>query len=177
MSRDIALTRPAQRSVRTGPGLTAQKLMAFLPYWPASDIVRFCPAALAAPGQISQYDGFTPEGLDGHHVNGALTVGENIGDLGGITIAHKAYLLSLEGQEAPVIDGLTGSQRVFLGWGQVWRTVTREAEQIRRLAIDPHSPPEFRANVVRNLDEFHDAFGVTDGDGMWLDEHQRVRIW
>jgi putative endopeptidase len=126
---------------------------------------------------IEQYDGFEPEGLDGHHVNGALTVGENIGDLGGITIAHKAYLLSLEGREPPVIDGLTGSQRVFLGWGQVWRMVTREAEQIRRLAIDPHSPPEFRANVVRNLDEFHEAFGVTDGDAMWLDPDQRVRIW
>jgi putative endopeptidase len=126
---------------------------------------------------ISQYDGFTPEGLDGHHVNGALTVGENIGDLGGITIAHKAYLLSLEGNEAPVVDGLTGSQRVFLGWGQVWRMATREAEQIRRLAIDPHSPPEFRANVVRNLDEFHEAFDVAEGDGMWLDEDARVRIW
>jgi putative endopeptidase len=126
---------------------------------------------------IEQYDGFEPEGLDGHHVNGALTVGENIGDLGGITIAHKAYLLSLEGREPPVIDGLTGTQRVFLGWGQVWRMVTREAEQIRRLAIDPHSPPEFRANVVRNLDEFHEAFGVTDGDAMWLDPDQRVRIW
>ena len=95
-------------------------------------------------------------------------MGENIGDLGGITIAHKAYLLSLQGEEPPVIDGLTGSQRVFLGWGQVWRTATREAEQIRRLAIDPHSPPELRANVVRNLDEFHDAFAVTEGDGMWL---------
>jgi putative endopeptidase len=126
---------------------------------------------------IAQYDGFTPEGLDGQHVNGALTVGENIGDLGGITIAHKAYLLSLEGGEAPVVDGLTGSQRVFLGWGQVWRMVVREAEQVRRLAIDPHSPPEFRANVVRNLDEFHEAFAVEEGDGMWLDPGERVRIW
>jgi putative endopeptidase len=76
-----------------------------------------------------------------------------------------------------VVDGLSGSQRVFLGWAQVWRMVVREAEQIRRLAIDPHSPPEFRANVVRNLDEFHDAFGVTKEDGMWLDEDDRVRIW
>jgi putative endopeptidase len=126
---------------------------------------------------VAQYDGFTPEGLDGHHVNGALTVGENIGDLGGIQIAHLAYLLSLQGEEPPVIDGLTGSQRVFLGWAQVWRMAVREAEQIRRLAIDPHSPPEFRANVVRNLDEFHEAFGVTEGDGMWLAEEDRVRIW
>ncbi len=126
---------------------------------------------------IAQYDGYTPEGLDGHHVNGALTVGENIGDLGGITIAHKAYLLSLQGEEPPVIDGLTGSQRVFLGWGQVWRMATRDAEQIRRLAIDPHSPPEFRANVVRNLDEFLEAFDVAEGDGMWLPKDDRVRIW
>ena len=130
-----------------------------------------------AQALIEQYDAFEPEGLDGHHVNGALTVGENIGDLGGITIAHKAYLLSLQGEEPPVIDGLTGSQRVFLGWSQVWRMVVREADAIRRLAIDPHSPPEFRANVVRNLDEFHEAFGVAEGDGMWVDPADRVRIW
>ena len=130
-----------------------------------------------AQALIAQYDTLEPEGLPGHHVNGALTVGENIGDLGGITIAHKAYLLSLDGGEPPVIDGLTGSQRVFLGWGQVWRTVVREAEQIRRLAIDPHSPPEFRANVVRNLDEFHEAFDVDEDDAMWLPPGDRVRIW
>jgi putative endopeptidase len=130
-----------------------------------------------AQALIAQYDTLEPEGLPGHHVNGALTVGENIGDLGGITIAHKAYLLSLDGEKPPVIDGLTGSQRVFLGWGQVWRTVVREAEQIRRLAIDPHSPPEFRANVVRNLDEFHEAFDVDEDDAMWLPPGDRVRIW
>jgi putative endopeptidase len=130
-----------------------------------------------AQALIAQYDALEPEGLPGHHVNGALTVGENIGDLGGITIAHKAYLLSLEGEEPPVIDGLTGSQRVFLGWGQVWRTVVREAEQIRRLAIDPHSPPEFRANVVRNLDEFVEAFDMDEDDAMWLPPGDRVRIW
>jgi putative endopeptidase len=126
---------------------------------------------------IAQYDAFEPQDLPGHHVNGALTVGENIGDLGGIQIAHKAYQLSLDGGQAPEIDGYTGSQRVFLGWAQVWRMVVREAEQVRRLAIDPHSPPEFRANVVRNLDEFHDAFTVADGDGMWLAPDDRVRIW
>jgi putative endopeptidase len=143
-------------------------------WWTDADRAGFDERAQAL---IAQYDGFVPEGLDGHHVNGALTVGENIGDLGGITIAHKAYRLSLEGAEAPELDGLTGSQRVFLGWGQVWRTVVRDAEQIRRLAIDPHSPPEFRANVVRNLDEFHEAFDVAEGDAMWLDEKHRVRIW
>jgi putative endopeptidase len=130
-----------------------------------------------AQALIAQYDAFEPAGLEGHHVNGALTVGENIGDLGGIQIAHTAYQLSLEGAPAPELDGLTGSQRVFLGWAQVWRTVLRDAEVIRRLAIDPHSPPEFRANVVRNLDEFHDAFGVAEGDGMFLAPEARVRIW
>ncbi|HET6950660.1 MAG TPA: M13-type metalloendopeptidase [Acidimicrobiales bacterium] len=130
-----------------------------------------------AEALVAQYDELEPEGLPGHHVNGALTVGENIGDLGGITIAHKAYLLSLQGEAPPEIDALTGSQRVFLGWGQVWRMVVREAEQVRRLAVDPHSPPEFRANVVRNLDEFHEAFAVGEGDGMWLPPGDRVRIW
>jgi putative endopeptidase len=143
-------------------------------WWTETDRKGFEERAKAL---IEQYDAFEPAGLDGHHVNGALTVGENIGDLGGIQIAHTAYQLSLQGGEAPVIDGLTGSQRVFLGWGQVWRTAVREAEQIRRLAIDPHSPPEFRANVVRNLDEFHQAFGVAEGDGMWLAPEDRVRIW
>ncbi len=126
---------------------------------------------------IAQYSGFELPGLPDHRVNGGLTVGENIGDLGGIGIALPAYELSLEGGEAPTIDGLTGRQRVFLGWAQVWRTATRTEERIRRLAIDPHSPPELRANVVRNLTEFHEEFGVTEGDGMYLPESERVRIW
>ena len=126
---------------------------------------------------IAQYDGFDLDGLPDHRVNGGLTVGENIGDLGGIGIALAAYELSLEGREAPAVDGLTGRQRVFLGWGQVWRTATRQEERIRRLAIDPHAPPELRANVVRNLTEFHEEFGVTEGDGMYLPESSRVRIW
>jgi putative endopeptidase len=143
-------------------------------WWTDADRKGFDARAQAL---VAQYDGFEPEGLPGHHVNGALTVGENIGDLGGIQIAHTAYLLSLQGAEPPVIDGLTGSQRVFLGWAQVWRMVLRDAEVIRRLAIDPHSPPEFRANVVRNLDEFHEAFDVDEDDGMYLPPDARVRIW
>jgi neprilysin/putative endopeptidase len=126
---------------------------------------------------IAQYDGFELDGLPDHKVNGGLTVGENIGDLGGIGIALAAYELSLEGREAPVIDGLTGRQRVFLGWGQVWRTATRTEERIRRLAIDPHAPPELRANVVRNLTEFHEEFGTGPGDAMYLPEEDRIRIW
>jgi len=128
---------------------------------------------------IEQYDKFVPRALsNGHHVNGAFTVGENIGDLGGLSIALLAYQLSLGGQPAPVIDGLTGEQRVFYGWAQVWRTKSRDAEAIRRLAIDPHSPPEFRCNgVVRNLDAFYEAFEVAESDALYLDPQQRVRIW
>ena len=128
---------------------------------------------------IEQYDGFTPRALEnGQHVNGAFTVGENIGDLGGLSIALLAYQLSLDGQQAPVLDGLTGVQRVFFGWAQVWRTKSRDAEAIRRLAIDPHSPPEFRCNgVIRNIDVFYDAFEVTADDVLFLDPQRRVRIW
>jgi putative endopeptidase len=128
---------------------------------------------------IEQYESYTPRELDsGYHVNGAFTVGENIGDLGGLTIALLAYQLSLNGHPAPVIDGLTGVQRVFFGWAQVWRTKSREAEAIRRLAIDPHSPPEFRCNgVLRNMDAFYDAFEVAEDDELFLAPQHRVRIW
>ena len=111
-------------------------------------------------------------------MNGAFTVGENIGDLGGLSIALLAYQLSLGGQEAPVVDGLTGVQRVFFGWAQVWRTKSRDAEAIRRLAVDPHSPPEFRCNgVIRNIDAFYDAFEVDQADQLFLPPERRVRIW
>ncbi|KRE27419.1 peptidase M13 [Mycobacterium sp. Soil538] len=130
---------------------------------------------------IEQYEQFTPRDLSGHHdlhVNGAFTVGENIGDLGGLSIALLAYRLSLKGRPAPVIDGLTGEQRVFYGWAQVWRTKSREAEAVRRLAIDPHSPPEFRCNgVVRNMDAFYEAFEVGEDDELYLEPQRRVRIW
>jgi predicted metalloendopeptidase len=128
---------------------------------------------------IEQYDEYVPRALrNGHHVNGAFTVGENIGDLGGLSIALLAYQLSLNGQPAPVIDGLTGEQRVFFGWAQVWRTKSRDAEAIRRLAVDPHSPPEFRCNgVIRNMDAFYEAFDVEESDDLYLDPQRRVRIW
>ena len=130
---------------------------------------------------IEQYDEYVPRDLKGHHdshVNGAFTVGENIGDLGGLSIALLAYKLSRKGKPAPVIDGLTGEQRVFYGWGQIWRTKSRQAEAIRRLAVDPHSPPEFRCNgVVRNMDAFYDAFDVAESDALYLNPAQRVRIW
>jgi putative endopeptidase len=128
---------------------------------------------------VEQYEAYTPRELDtGHHVNGAFTVGENIGDLGGLSIALLAYQLSLNGEPAPVIDGLTGVQRVFYGWAQVWRTKSRDAEAIRRLAVDPHSPPEFRCNgVIRNVDAFYEAFDVAEDDALYLDPQRRVRIW
>ena len=127
---------------------------------------------------IDQYSALSPKGLPDHKVNGALTVGENIGDLGGLTIALKAYAIANEGGEPPVIDGLTGEQRVLFGWAQVWRAVTRDAEAIRRLATDPHSPPDLRCNaVVTNLDTFHEAFGVTEDDALFTEPGRRVRIW
>ena len=131
---------------------------------------------------IEQYDAYVPRDLetrdDPPHVQGAFTVGENIGDLGGLSIALLAYQLSLGEREAPVIDGLSGVQRVLLGWSQVWRTKSRVAESVRRLAVDPHSPPEFRCNgVVRNIDAFYDAFGVSESDALYLEPQQRVRIW
>ena len=128
---------------------------------------------------IEQYDALSPEGLsDEFKVNGALTIGENIGDLGGITIAYKAYLMSLGGKEPEVIDGLTGAQRFFLSWGLIWRGKSRDEIAIQRLATDPHSPSEFRCNqVARNFDSFYEAFDVTDKDAMWLEPSQRVAIW
>ena len=145
-------------------------------WWTDADRTEF---AARTKALIEQFDAYTPRQLpDVHHVNGAFTVGENIGDLGGLSIALLAYKLSLGGEPAPVIDGLTGVQRVFHGWAQVWRTKSRDAEAIRRLAIDPHSPPEFRCNgVVRNIDSFYDAFDVTRSDALYLDPSQRVRIW
>ena len=142
-------------------------------WWTDSDRDKFDERTQAL---ISQFNEF--EALPGHYVNGELTVGENIGDLGGLSIAHTAYELSRGGQPAPVMDGLSGDQRFFLGWAQVWQSKYRDAEALRLLAIDPHSPPRFRVNgVVRNVTAFHDAFGVEPGDALYLPEEQRVHIW
>ena len=130
-----------------------------------------------ADALIAQFDELETRDAPGHKVNGALTVGENIGDLGGLTIGHLAYRISLGDEPAPVIDGWTGDQRFFLGWAQVWRGAARAAEAERLLALDPHAPMDLRANAVRNLDEFHEAFGVGPGDGLWVDPAQRVRIF
>ncbi len=144
-------------------------------WWEAHDRAEF---ERRAEALVGQYDALSPAGLPEHHVNGALTVGENIGDLGGLTIALRAYRIATEGTEPPVLDGFTGVQRVLLGWAQVWRAVTRHEEAVRRLAVDPHSPPDLRCNaVVTNLDAFHEAFDVQETDALFTPPGRRVRIW
>ncbi|MCG2801299.1 MAG: peptidase M13 [Cellulomonas sp.] len=147
-------------------------------WWTAQDRTEFERRTAAL---VDQYAAFVPAQLGGdQHVNGALTIGENIGDLGGLSIAIRAYRIALGRPlaEGPVIDGLTAAQRIFLGWAACWRSKGRDEEVIRRLATDPHSPDEFRCNgVVRNLDEFYAAFDVQPGDPMYLAPGDRVRIW
>ena len=127
---------------------------------------------------IEQYDQLSPAAAPDVKVNGALTIGENIGDLGGLTIAYKAYEISLDGKQPPVIDGYTGAQRFFMGWAQSWRGKYRAEEVRRRIATDPHSPDEFRCNqIVANLSEFYDAFGVKESDKHFITSGDRVRIW
>jgi putative endopeptidase len=141
-------------------------------WWSADDKAAFEKKSKAL---IAQYDGFEPRNLPGEHVNGALTVGENIGDLGGLTIAHHAYAIAREddGEQVDVED----SRRLFTSWAYCWRTKRRKETEVQYLTIDPHSPPEFRANIVRNLDEFHAAFDTNADDGLWIDPEERVRIW
>lgn len=144
-------------------------------WWTEEDRTAF--EALTAK-LVAQYDALSPYAAPDHKVNGKLTLGENIGDLGGLTIAYKAYLLSLKGKEPEVLDGFTGFQRFFMSWAAGWRQVIRAEEAIRRLATDPHSPNEFRTNAIaRNLDAFHEAFAVTEADGMWMEPEERVSIW
>jgi putative endopeptidase len=144
-------------------------------WWEPSDRAAFDERTKAL---IEQYDALSPKLTPALHVNGALTVGENIGDLGGLSIAWKAYLISLDGDDSPVIDGLTGAQRFFFAWVQTWRLKARKEEVERLLAIDPHSPDEFRGNqIVRNIDEFYESFDVSEDDAMWLEPAARVTIW
>ena len=127
---------------------------------------------------VAQYDAFCPLDEGKTCVNGRLTLGENIGDVGGLSMAYRAYKIATKGKEVPVIDGLTGDQRFFLAWAQVWRSTQREENYRNRLRTDSHSPEEYRVNgVVRQLDEWYEAFGVKPGDAMYLPPEQRVRIW
>jgi putative endopeptidase len=142
-------------------------------WWTKEDRAKF---QAKADALTKQYDGYSP--LPGYNVNGALTLGENIGDLSGVAIAYKAYKLSLNGKPAPVIDGFTGDQRFFMGFGQVWRQKMREPQQIVLLKSDPHSPGQFRANgTMMNQPAFYDAFNVKPGDKMYLAPKDRVIIW
>ncbi len=127
---------------------------------------------------VAQYSAFCPLDDGKTCVNGRLTLGEDIGDVGGLSMAYRAYKLATKGKDVPVIDGLTGDQRFFLAWAQVWRSTQREDNYRNRLRTDPHSPEEYRVNgVVRQLDEWYEAFGVKPGDAMYLPPEQRVRIW
>jgi putative endopeptidase len=141
-------------------------------WWTAADKEAF---EAKSKTLVEQYDAFEPRNLPGERVNGSLTVGENIGDLGGLTIGHKAFVIAEQaaGREATVDD----RRALFLNWAHCWRTKRRAEQELQLLTIDPHSPSEFRANIVRNLDEFHEVFGTVEGDGLWLDPQERVRIW
>jgi len=142
-------------------------------WWTKADHKAF---AAKTKQLVRQYNAFSP--FKGYFVNGELTLGENIADNSGAAIAYKAYLISLNGKPAPVIDGLTGQQRFYMGFGQVWRAKIREAQQIVYLKTDPHSPDQFRANgTVRNQPGFYEAFGVKPGDKMYLAPKDRVIIW
>lgn len=142
-------------------------------WWTGEDRARF--DALTAE-LAEQYGRFEP--VPGYFIDGAFTLGENIGDVGGLSLAYRAYRMALDGAEAPVIDGYTGDQRFFLAWAQVWQRKYREDALIQRLTTDPHSPSEFRVNgVVRNFDEWHEAFDVRPDDALYLPPEERVRIW
>jgi endothelin-converting enzyme/putative endopeptidase len=138
-------------------------------WWTADDKRAFEEKSKAL---VEQYDAFEPRNLPGEHVNGALTVGENIGDLGGLTIALVAYSIAAGGEM-----GVRDARSLFFNWAFCWRSKRRTELEQQYLTIDPHSPPEFRANIVRNLDEFHATFGTEPGDGLWLEPEARVRIW
>jgi predicted metalloendopeptidase len=125
---------------------------------------------------VAQYDAYEP--IPGKHVNGKLTLGENIADLSGLAISFKAYELSLGGGKSPVIDGMTGEQRFYFGYAQVWRVKMRDALSLQLLTGDPHSPGRFRADGASiNQDGFHEAFGTKAGDGMWKAPADRIRLW
>lgn len=142
-------------------------------WWTEGDAKEF---KRRADGLVAQYNAFSP--LPGENVNGKLTLGENIGDLAGLTMAYRAYVLSLNGKEAPVIGGYTGAQRFFMGWSQVWRREYRDDELRRRLLTDSHSPSIYRVNgIVANMPEFYAAFDVKPGDKLYRSPEDRVKIW
>ncbi len=144
-------------------------------WWTAGDKARF---VALTDRLVDQFNGHCPFDAGQTCVNGSLTLGENIGDLGGLSLAYRAYHLSLGGKAAPVIGGLTGDQRFFMAFAQVWRSKYREETARQLLIVDPHSPAQFRTNgIVRNFDEWYKAFGVKPGDRLYLPPEKRLRIW
>jgi putative endopeptidase len=141
-------------------------------WWTDADVAKF---KALSQRLVDEYDRYEP--LPGFHVKGALTLGENSADLAGLNSAYDAYHNSLGGREAPVIGGMTGDQRFYLGWAQVWRRNYREANLRQRLLTDPHAPSNARANIVRNMDPWYQAFGVQPGQKLYLSPADRVRIW
>jgi putative endopeptidase len=141
-------------------------------WWQPQDYARFTAAGDALVGQYARY-----EPLPGTPINGRLTLGENIGDLAGLNLAYDAYHASLKGRPAPVLGGFTGDQRFFMSFNQVYRTLQREANLRRQLATDPHSPSQWRAAEVRNLDAWYRAFDVKPGMRDYLAPEQRVKVW
>ncbi|MDE2156260.1 MAG: M13 family metallopeptidase [Xanthomonadaceae bacterium] len=141
-------------------------------WWTPADAAHFKAATEQLAKQFDQY-----QALPGLHVNGEQTLGENIADVSGLTVAYAAYHQSLDGKPAPVIDGLSGDQRFFLAFGQAWRSKIRDAALRQRLATDVHAPANFRAETVRNLDAWYDAFDVKPGEQLYLAPDQRVKIW
>jgi putative endopeptidase len=142
-------------------------------WWSPADETAFRTRAVRLVEQFSVY---SP--IPGAHINGVLTLGENIGDLGGLSIAYQAYELSLGGKPSPVIDGLTGEQRLFLGWAQIWRAKLRDEYLRQSLVAVPYAPPAYRANApLTNLPGFYDAFGVKPGDRLYRAPGDRVAIW
>jgi len=142
-------------------------------WWTGEDAEAFTDRAAALVDQYNQF-----EVLPGKFLNGEFTLGENIGDLSGLAVAYKAYRMSLNGEEAPVIDGLTGDQRFFMGWAQIWRRLYRDENLEMRITSDPHSHSWARCNgVVRNFDAWYDAFDIQPGDALYLSPEQRVKIW
>ena len=147
-------------------------------WWSKGDTAKFKKATAML---VAQYSAYCPvaakDGKAAQCVKGELTLGENIADLAGLTVAYNAYQIALGGKPAPVIDGMSGDQRFFLGWAQVWRRLYRDQELANRLVTDPHSPSEYRTSVVRNLDAWYTAFGVKEGDALFLPPGKRVKIW
>jgi putative endopeptidase len=142
-------------------------------WWNDKDVAAF---KTLGDKLAAQFDTYEP--LPGIKVNGRLTLGENLGDLGGLNVSYRAYQLSLNGKPSPVIDGVTGAQRFFLSWAQVWRTLYRDQALRNQMMSDPHSPSQYRVNgAIRNVDAWYDAFGVKEGDKLYLPPSERVHVW